>query len=120
MDWRWEVSEFSDNLVKGLQEFADCEHEHLKCEKCGARSNLFGWMAFCNEYHDLQNQLAAAQEAAYAGWVGATGYPIAEWVYLYHPWLREYKPKATLKKGLPILGTVSDDGAVIWNGGDGP
>lgn len=34
-----------------------------------------------------------AREAAYAGLVAATGYPIAEWVFEYHPFLKDYKPK---------------------------
>lgn len=41
----------------------------------------------------LTARLAEAEAAAYAGWVAATGYPIAEWVFEYHPFLKDYQPK---------------------------
>lgn len=47
------MSEFEDKLVNGLKEFADCAHEHLKCEKCGARSDIRGWQTFTGQDKDM-------------------------------------------------------------------
>lgn len=48
-----------------------------------------GWV--CPEC--IVQRIAEAEAAAYAGWVAATGYPIAEWVFEYHPFLKDYQPK---------------------------
>lgn len=45
----------------GLSEFAACTHESLRCENCGARSNIFGWQAY-TDYDEIRQQLADAKE----------------------------------------------------------
>ena len=46
----------------GLGEFAACKHETLRCEQCGARSNIFGWQAY-TDYDEIRQQLAEARAA---------------------------------------------------------
>lgn len=53
------MGDFEKKLVESLQEFAECDHGSLKCEKCGARSNAFGWQVFCG-YADVKRQLKEA------------------------------------------------------------
>lgn len=31
------------DLVDGLKRFAECKHESLKCEGCGARASITAW-----------------------------------------------------------------------------
>ena len=64
----------------GLVEFAQCEHGSLRCEKCGARSDIRGWQTFTGQDKELLQlreenatltaRLAAASAAArfYAKW----------------------------------------------------
>jgi hypothetical protein len=49
------------DLVKSLEKFAKCEHTSLRCEKCGARSDAYGWQVFCG-YTDAMEQLAEANQ----------------------------------------------------------
>jgi hypothetical protein len=37
----------------GLTQFAECEHKQLKCEKCGARSDIRGWSTFTGQDKEL-------------------------------------------------------------------
>lgn len=37
----------------GLMKFAECEHQQLKCEKCGARSDIRGWQTFTGQDKDM-------------------------------------------------------------------
>jgi hypothetical protein len=97
-------------LLRGAADEIERLHNH-----CKEDAHLY--VKAMNTIADLETQLAEARAAAYAGWVAATGYPIAEWVYEYHPFLRVYKPEPK-ERGLPILGTISDEGAVLWSSGD--
>lgn len=43
--------------MDSLKSFANCEHERLRCEKCGAVSSPHGWSAFTD-----RDELAAEVE----------------------------------------------------------
>lgn len=53
----------------GLMQFAECEHKQLKCEKCGARSDIRGWQTFTGQDKELlqlreENESITARLAA--------------------------------------------------------
>lgn len=39
----------------GLMQFAECEHKQLKCEKCGARSDILGWSTFTGQNKEMMD-----------------------------------------------------------------
>lgn len=39
----------------GLMKFAECEHKQLKCEKCGARSDIRGWSTFTGQNKEMMD-----------------------------------------------------------------
>lgn len=65
----------------GLMKFAECEHGSLRCEKCGARSDIRGWQTFTGQDKELlqlsedNERLAAAEDLiahlriSEAGWI---------------------------------------------------
>ena len=50
------MSDVAKKLIGGLREFADCEHKSLRCESCGARSNIFGWQMM-TDYDKIRAEL---------------------------------------------------------------
>lgn len=40
----------------GLGKFADCKHRRLRCEQCGAVSDIRGWQAF-SDYDELKDEI---------------------------------------------------------------
>ena len=84
-------------ITESLRQFASCNHDSLRCEKCGSRASVFGWMAF-SDYDETRTNLAAAEallrEACIGyenGAVDCSGDKRLRLIPIFHTWYERAK-----------------------------